>query len=698
MTQRWALALVLVAAGLGLRLIGIADPPLDFHPTRQFRAALIARSYVLDRLPLTDAQRQAAVAAVASLPPIEPPIMEHLAAAMYRATGTEHLSLPRALSAVAWCAGGLALFWLAVEMLSTGSALVALAVYLFLPFAIRASRSFQPDPLMVALTVLALAAAASYVRRPRLSTAAVLAIAAGSAVAVKAMALFFLGPGLFALIGLAPVPWRLRLRAIILIAIAVIPGIVYYASLPLAMNYGPFPQFLREGYFWRGWVAIVGRVISLTVAVALVAGASLATGIQRRLLWALVAGYALFGFVFTYHIYTHDYYSLPLIPIAALAVGALIERIPRPRSMPAWKGAIATAVVIVLVACGGLETAAASSRDRGASFRYTARSYEAIGATVHHSIRVSMLDDAYGFALEYYGYLAGTTWPLSIDLAAAAGTGNGESTAPPPSRLVDQGIEYFVCTVQPELQAQPALEQFLDRRYTLARRDGSPERWASVVYDLTQPIVSTTPGEISLFARVGGPGPEERVSLSAPDRFEWRAESGSPDVRVEPPAGRGPASLRIFADPPASAGERQVTVTVRSGGRAAATIDVRYHAVAGPDRAPFGSFDAPSDPITMGDAPVVLMGWALDDISMTRVTVDRVEAGGAGVLLGEAQRAGRRPDVSALFPGAHDLTKASWAFRLEPQTVRGVQRPFRIRVFAEDGVGHRVEIGARTVR
>ena len=48
------------------------------------------------------------------------------------------------------------------------------------------------------------------------------------------------------------------------------------------------------------------RVITIPLALVIVAGAFAASGV-RRLLWALIAGYVLFGFVFTYHIYTHDY-------------------------------------------------------------------------------------------------------------------------------------------------------------------------------------------------------------------------------------------------------------------------------------------------------------------------------------------------------------------------------------------------------
>ena len=42
---RWAILGVLFVAALGVRLWGVGDLPLDFHPTRQYRSAMIARAY-----------------------------------------------------------------------------------------------------------------------------------------------------------------------------------------------------------------------------------------------------------------------------------------------------------------------------------------------------------------------------------------------------------------------------------------------------------------------------------------------------------------------------------------------------------------------------------------------------------------------------------------------------------------------------
>ena len=63
--SRWpqlALALLLLAS-FGLRMIDLKDAPLDFHPTRQYRGALIARSLYYRLSPAADpALQQAALA------------------------------------------------------------------------------------------------------------------------------------------------------------------------------------------------------------------------------------------------------------------------------------------------------------------------------------------------------------------------------------------------------------------------------------------------------------------------------------------------------------------------------------------------------------------------------------------------------------------------------------------------------------
>ena len=53
----------------------------------------------------------------------------------------------------------------------------------------------------------------------------------------------------------------------------------------------------------------------------------LRSGPARTLLVGLWGGYVLLGFAFAHHIHTHNYYSLQLIPVVALSLGALWDSV-----------------------------------------------------------------------------------------------------------------------------------------------------------------------------------------------------------------------------------------------------------------------------------------------------------------------------------------------------------------------------------
>jgi hypothetical protein len=206
----------------------------------------------------------------------------------------------------------------------------------------------------------------------------------------------------------------------------------------------------------------------------------------RGALAAACAGYVALGLAFSYHIHTHDYYSLPLIPLAAWSIGALMEYIGSGRRglrRPALRFRQLIGAAVVLLA--GVAVAFAWRRPpvflNTESARQTAAQYETIGRLVDHSSRVVALDMSYGFALDYHGRLVAWNLPLGADRRAASLAGHGPG--------VDMAAElasgeFFVCTAQRELDALPELRDELAERYRLVARDGNAERWAYVVYDL----------------------------------------------------------------------------------------------------------------------------------------------------------------------------------------------------------------------
>ena len=116
----WLIAILLITLGFGLRLVDLMDPPADFHPTRQFRGAIIARSIYYQLLPDADPQQQAlATDLQADFEEFEPPILNGAVALGYLILGQEALWLARLIVSLIWCLGGLALFALVKDSVSS---------------------------------------------------------------------------------------------------------------------------------------------------------------------------------------------------------------------------------------------------------------------------------------------------------------------------------------------------------------------------------------------------------------------------------------------------------------------------------------------------------------------------------------------------------------------------------------------------
>ncbi|MBA4380813.1 MAG: hypothetical protein C0393_09120, partial [Anaerolinea sp.] len=348
-----ALALMLLA-GFALRMYDLTDPPLDFAPTRQLFSALKARGmyyqYVTDA---PEGKRELAIA-LGDTGTIEPPVMETIVAQTYRLTG-ERLWIARIYSSLFWVLGGLALFLLIRELASsTGAAIIGTLVYLFAPYGVIASRAFQPDPLMVALIVFAIwalfrwqntsAPSRCCAQHPSTSSgqrllgkwkwAILFGLFGGLALLVKNLSVFIVVGGFAGVIlgarGLKrsirdPQAWVMGGLLVLPTAVYTIYGMVTgLLEGQLALRF--FPKMWLEPAFYFSWQNLMSSAVGFGVWTLGVVGVFLADARRERpLLLGLWAGYIVFGMTFPYHFTTHDYYHLPVIPIAALSLAPAVK-------------------------------------------------------------------------------------------------------------------------------------------------------------------------------------------------------------------------------------------------------------------------------------------------------------------------------------------------------------------------------------
>src|SRR4029450_2163039 len=109
-----------------------------------------ARKYYYDALQsVPNWKRQIATINKQTEGTLEPTIMPFVVSLAYRVIGGEQFWIPRLLSSVFWLIGGGFLYLIAKKITSMDAAVSSTTFYLFLPFGVSASRSFQPDPMMI---------------------------------------------------------------------------------------------------------------------------------------------------------------------------------------------------------------------------------------------------------------------------------------------------------------------------------------------------------------------------------------------------------------------------------------------------------------------------------------------------------------------------------------------------------------------
>ena len=438
------LAACLLAGALLVRLDGIARPSVS---TREMHNALLAREYYFGTgagLPLW---KQRVLAELRqSVQPVEPPVLDHFAALEYRIIGGEHLWAPRLISALLWVLGGVFLYRIALRVTSGAGALVAVALYLYWPYGVVMSRLYFPDPMMIALV---LAGALTIIRYWELESRGRLAAASGVAALATAVkpgiALVFL-VALFAAIAASRGSLRdalLRGRLPLFVAVAAAPTLAYYVYgsyvrhfLASEGNAGGRlqPHLVTSAHFWRGWWAQLStvlvfpqhqRVVAVIPLVAAVAGLIVIRSVRgRAIVGGLAIGYVAYAFAFAGFTADNAYYALPLIPVLALAIGALVGfAIERSTARARDSFVVVVATVLAIVAVGSYKSLPAAGNPSAIA------DYRRIGQLTRHTTRAIIVDERLRAPAMYWGWIVGL-----LLVRADAGAGLARCRKPVPTR------------------------------------------------------------------------------------------------------------------------------------------------------------------------------------------------------------------------------------------------------------------------
>ncbi len=488
----WILVLLLML-GVGIRLDDLTDPPLDFHPTRQLIGAIQARAlYVHWAKDIPPQVVQVADRAAAFVGEYEPPIVPGLVAATYLLTGGEHPWVVRIYNALFWLLGALAVYDLGRRLAGQVGALWGTAYFLFLPFVVRASRSFQPDPLMSALIALTAYAAYRWTEEepPRWKWALAAGGLGGLAVLVKAFAVYEV-VGILAVLVL----WRWRgrfwRRAQVWVAalVALAPVGVYMALHGQGEAQKYFEQWtLSLSHLWfkptfyLHWGYTLHKLFYLPFVLLALTALYFASSHGRALLFGWGAGYVVFGFSVPYLIYSHNYYSLSAAPLMGVALALPIQRLWEALGRLSWARWAQSAFVLGSALLFGFWLSQVHHVLQDANYRNEPAYWAEITAHLPTDGNLIALTQDYGYRLAYFGpYVIRALWPPKGEFALNQMRGR-KVDIPEEFRHRTQGMDYFLVTDMWEWEHQPELRALLEDHYPLiAQGDGY------LIFDLRHP-------------------------------------------------------------------------------------------------------------------------------------------------------------------------------------------------------------------
>jgi hypothetical protein len=351
-------------------------------------------------------------------------------------------------------------------------ALAAWTYFLFLPFAVYASRSFQPDPAMVALAIGSGYSIDRWVEARGWKWAVAAGFLGGLSILLKSVTIFMIGGMMLGALIAAEMPLRRALRNPQLYAIAALllfPLVAYMltgidsresSDMFQRTIFYNLEDVLSPSFYIRWLIRIDGLLYLPLIGLGL-AGTWFTHLPGRKILFGLWAGYGAYILFFPYHILTHDYYNLPLVFIVALGLAGAGQRLGE----PVWRQGLAARLVLVLLGFLSITYPGWIARSviLGNNYADAPAYWALVGSEIPASVKAVGYSQDYGFRLAYYGW-------RRIDVLP-------EQIGPEEFAQKYAGAEYFVVTARNMLS--PGLDHYLSENYPVHAQGGG-----YVIYDL----------------------------------------------------------------------------------------------------------------------------------------------------------------------------------------------------------------------
>jgi len=240
-------------------------------------------------------------------------------------------------------------------------------------------------------------------------------------------------------------------------------------------------QLWNDPDFYIQWFNTSAKVLGhgLVLALALL-GILLIHKISTR--WFLAAswlGFLVYGFGLSYYVTTHSYYLLPLIPLAAITIGAALDRVLTGLFKNKLRGLVLAGLITTLI----LGTALGNYIYRVEDFRHEPEYYLKVASYVSPESSIIALSQDYGFRLAYYGWINVQPWS------------NLENLLPPGEKITElepyssrfgemmENFDYFIITRMNDFRQQADLQRELTDHYLVLAEGGG-----YLIFDLRERV------------------------------------------------------------------------------------------------------------------------------------------------------------------------------------------------------------------
>ncbi|MEC7640842.1 MAG: glycosyltransferase family 39 protein [Nitrospinota bacterium] len=327
----WSLAFIL--SGIAVRLIHIDLPILEGAITRQIQTATITRNLLANGFDVLHPQ-------IDQLPEprfyaIEPPVYNSIVALLYLIFGV-HESLGRLVSILFFAGTAGFIFRIASRHVNESVARAAVFVFCFSPLSIIFTRGFQPDSTALFFSTACLFYSIEWIRGNTKAYTPALVFALVAFLTKQTLMFVLLPIGLYALRQQGSSVFK-NLKLYLLFGLAILPGVLWSWHAKHLVKLYPSPS-VEDIFAWSNWFDLSvffhyyfyktlfqwfsGLILTPIGFSLFLAGLFIKSNKDGDfILNTWLAAVVIFDLVLHKHTFTHEYYHLPLLPVASIMIG-----------------------------------------------------------------------------------------------------------------------------------------------------------------------------------------------------------------------------------------------------------------------------------------------------------------------------------------------------------------------------------------